>query len=692
MYTDHNEVLELLKKDQEAEHDLRELIDDIIHFLHHPQGQWEPNVWAAYNGRPRYTFDQMKAAISKAWAEMAANEYTATTQPVGGGASEDVSNILDGLLRNIYNISCFDDTSTKAGKRMIASGFGCWRVVAKYLDESFYQDLMIEPIADSHRRVWFDCSSEMQTREDAMHVHVLTLISKSMAEKKWPKRDGLFESVDDQRTSSSYSYKPKDMILVGEILYKKPYKKTIYLLNDEDGSVVDEEGLEKRGVTEDMIADEREIECYKVYSRKYDGNGWLDEEKETVFNYLPIVPGYANFDVNEGKVTYEGLVAPRMDAQRVFNYSESRKVEENILAPRRKIFMDNRVAEGYEDELSNINRDPRAVQLFNGKNAEKAVVPFIELGGAAPNPTLTELSNDMIRNMQLTSGLPNELEIAQKTGRDSDFRFDQRSAMGQLGTFEYYRAHKVALEHTAKILLHAIPRVYDTDRKIRIVNEANQSSEERINFTDQATGRVINDLTRGKYDVTIKIGPTFESRKTEANSKILELGQVNPDVLIRNTDIVTANIDAPGMREVSDRERAVLFKQGLIPEKQWTDEEREQKMAEMQQPPPPDPAMVLAQAEAEKAKAETDKVQTQLLIEQAKLEQKQMEIQIAERKGMSDTSIKAIEAQMKIQAQEIENLKNVALAFKALAEAGATESLAKQSQVTDKAQEEVLND
>lgn len=682
-YEDHDAILKCLKADQEAEEDLRQEIDEQIKFLHHPEGQWEPAIWNDFEGRPRYTFDQMKPAIAKAWAEMAANEYAAETQPVGGGASEDISNIYDGLIRNIYNVSCFDDISTKAGKRMIAVGFGCWRVRTKYIGESFYQDLALEPIGDSHRRVWFDASSEMQTREDANHVHVLAQISQSQAEEKWPKRDKLFESVDSQRSSEGYAYKPQDMVTVGEILYKKPYEKTLYLLSDEEGTVTDDEGLARMEILPgdtSKIVSSRKATCHKVYSRKYDAKDWLEDEKETVFNMLPIIPVYANFDINEGKVTYEGLVRNRMDGQRVFNYVESRKVEESVLAPRAKIFMDNRVAQGYEDELAELNRDPRAVQLFNGAAADKighSFGPMQQLGGATVNPALSELSQDMIRNMQLTSGLPNELEMAQTAAKDSNWRFDQRNSMGQLGTFEYYRGQKVALEYTAKVILNAIPKVYDTDRKIRTVDEAGQSSEVRVNYRDPM-GKMINDLTAGKYDITIKIGPSFESRQQQANTAILELGDRIPDVLARNTDILASNIDAPGMRQVADRERSILMKQRVIPESQWTDEEREQAQAAAQQQQQPDPATMIAQAELQKSQTEAETARFKALEAQAKLE-----LQKAQQD--SNMNIQAIKLEMEKMRNDYQNLRDMAAAAKSLAEAGNT----LEQRVVDKAESEI---
>lgn len=659
-YEDHQDVLDALKKDQLAEEDLRQEIDDIIHFLSHPQGQWEPNIWNDFEGRPRYTFDQCGPGIEKVWAEMAANEYSSDMQPVGEGSSEDVADVLDGMMRRIARVSEFSNITEKAGKRMIATGFGAWRVVSKYVTpKSMYQDIMMLPINNAHRRVWFDCNAEMQNKSDGGHVHILANVAAYKAE-KIAKRKVM--SLSDNRSVSAYEYKPSDSICLGELHYKTTVQKEIFLIDYDHPVVMDEDEIKKHAIPDSMIIDSRVSDFFEVYSRKYDKDDWIGEPKKTIFRYLPVIPCYAHFDINEdGKTIYKGFVRPIMDTQRVFNYSESRKVEESILQSRKKLFMDDRVAEGYTDELQNINRDPRAVQLFNGAAADDSKLPFYETSGPTSSPALSELSENMIRNFQLTSGMPNEIENLRVTNKDSDFRFDQRTSMGQVGTFDYYKGLKHALQHTYRVILDAIPRCYDTYRKVQIVDESGKASEVEINKKDTSTGEVINNITTGHYDIAVDIGESFETRQAKANSAIMELGKINPGVIERNSDVIASNIKAPGMSMVSDRERDFLMKQGVIPESQFTEDEKAAALAAQSQPPRPDPASMIAQAEIQKAQAEVDKVQTQLLIEQAKLEQQGV-------KQQTESIVKSAELQLKSMSQSIDDLKKLIEANKILAE------------------------
>lgn len=619
-YEKHDEVIKILERDREAQEDTRESIAEETAFITHPNGQWEPFMWDAYDGRPRYQFDMVKPAIGRAWAEMAANDYSATTQPVGGGADEKVSNVIDGLIRTIYNISSFADISARKGKKMIGVGMGSWRIISTYIGESFDQDLKIIPIQNEDERVFYDSESELQTHEDADHVFVLASMHKDAAKNKFG-RD--VKSIGETRESNSYENKKTDQVLVCEILYKKPIKKTIYKL--EDGKVVD-------SPPDGFSADEtnsRDITSHRVYSRKFDNYGWLGAEKETVFDLLPVITCYSHFDIVENKVIFHGMIRDLMDEQRVFNYVESRKTEEAVLGRPDVLMLTAKQAKGRESDFGNINRDPRRAHLYEVDGNAKTS-PYV-IPGSMPSPALTEISADMIRNMQLTTGMPNSITDAEASRGDSDFRANQRSSLGQLGTFEYYRGWQMALEHSAKVILGAIPRVYDSERAIRITDEAGQSSEVRINER-QSGGDMLNDLTVGKYDICVKIGESFETRQAKANDGIRDLAQYDPTIIQRNTDILASNIDAPGMGSVADRERNYLMAQGVIPEDQWTEDEKEKAAAASQQPKEQTFEDKIAQAELQKA-------ENQAMAEQYKALGRQAELEHKERKQQIDTVI-----------------------------------------------------
>ena len=119
---------------------------------------------------------------------------------------------------------------------------------------------------------------------------------------------------------------------------------SIYERDDEFNAVEDE--LAAAGVT---VIDQRERKVDIVYQRYLDGEQWLDEEEQTVFRLLPVIPMYANFRVSEGKVIYRSLTQFSMDAQRSYNYARSKQTEEVALSPKPKYWMTPNQARGHTE-------------------------------------------------------------------------------------------------------------------------------------------------------------------------------------------------------------------------------------------------------------------------------------------------------------------------------------------------------
>ena len=339
-YDDHGQVISLLKEDQSPETDNRDRVREEHYFVEKKDGQWEPDVYKKLGGQYRGTFDKVGPVIDQISGELSQSSFAIRVRPAGGDASKDTAKTMDGMVRNIENISGAEYIYNSASRDVAVAGLGGWEVVQDWADtDSFEQDLFVRPISDFANRVWFDQSAERPDMNDANHVHVLQDMGVNEYEKRWP--DASKMSVGSERSYDAYQYKP-DSITVGRILYKKPTKKTIVRMSDmsvyekdaEFEKIIDE--LKGRGIT---IEDERVIDSHRVYSRLYDGGGWLDGAEETVFDYLPVVPMYGKFRISDGKVIYNGAVSRLMDGQRAYNYSKSREVNDVALSPRPKYWM-----------------------------------------------------------------------------------------------------------------------------------------------------------------------------------------------------------------------------------------------------------------------------------------------------------------------------------------------------------------
>lgn len=613
-YSKHSEVIKLLKMAQDAEADNRERVRECHLFLDKRDGQWEPEYWNAASDKPRYTFDMTNPIVDQIAGEIQQADFAIKVDPSSSDSSERIAETMDGLVRNIQNISNASQIYSQAARMMVSGGMDGWQVVQKYKNsDSFEQDIMIEPVHNFADRVWFDHAAEMQDMSDARHVFKLTGMAKDVFEEKY---DRVGVSLGENNTFTAYKDQ-KEVVLVGEVYYVEEKEREIVLMSngrvftvDEDFKKVEKE-MKQAGVVE--VKRRSRPEPY-VCVRQFDANDWLNEKQKTVFKLLPIIPTFANFKIFENKVIYWGAVDKLIDPQRVMNYSISREIEEGALAPRTKFWMTAEQAAGHGEQLSTMNTNSDPVQFYN--HVPDQPQPY-ESGGAKINPGLRTISESMRQMMGQTAGMF-AANMGDNPGLQSGVAIEKLQNKGDTGTIKYFAAQECAIERTAKVIIDAIPRVYDTQRMVRIVGEDGASEMITLyeQVQDQETGQlvILNDISQGSYDVTCSAGASFQNRQQETVSAITEIGQVDPTFVELGGDILAQNITAPGMKDIAGRKRQLLFNNGAIPLDQMTEEEQQQTMQAQQQPPQPDPMMVAA--EAELIKAQNEQAETQIGVEE----------------------------------------------------------------------------
>lgn len=650
-YNKHQSVVEALGQSQEAELDNRERSREAHEFLDARNGQWETSWWESADGRPRYTFDLTSPIVDQICDDLEQMDFSVDVKPAGGGASKADAKLLDGMVRNIEAISDASTTYNIEARNMVTGGWGAWLIKTDYATpDSFDQDLMICHIANAVDSVW-PGPFKKPDGSDMQHCFVLEAVPKAEYRKKYKDRSG--QGLSQGKWANAFYYK-RDHVIVGQVYYIVKEPRELLLLsdgrvvenNEEYKKVADE--LAMAGVT---VSDRRNHPKSVCMTRLFDAEGWIGKAQRTVFNQVPVILDIGNIKFYENKLLYRGAVEKLIDPQRVFNYAKSREIEEGALAPRAKKWMTYEQIAGHEDSIStmNVNADP--VQIYN--HVEGQPPPF-DTGGAQVNPGLSKTSEDMKTVIRDVGGL-HAANLGDNPNLQSGVAIKSLQAKGDVGSHKYIQAHERAIARTGRILVDAIPKVYDTRRQVRILKEDGSFDMTTLNDNvfDQQTQEwvTVNDVTKGKYDVTCTAGPSFDNRQEETVAAMTELGQVLPEAMQMGSDILLNSITSPGMDLLSARMRQMLFQQGMIPFEQMTDEEKMLFQQQQQQPPPPDPNMLLAQAEAEKAQADKEHNQVKLAIAQRETELKAMELQLKQ----GDQQLRQLETQIKAARESAEN-------------------------------------
>jgi hypothetical protein len=633
-YEEHDDILKGLDEAKSVSKDMYQRVRDKNVFLYTEGGQWQDTVVKNMGERPRYTDDRCNPIVDSIAGEMEQNDFAIKVKPASGGTSKETAETIEGLLRNIQNISGASLIYSAVNRALIGAGFSCAEVVQDYIDsDTFDQDLFIKEIQEPQNKVWFDPMSILPDRSDAEWVVVQEDVSPDEYEDKFP--DGKQQSLGSTIQYDVVAEKPES-ITIGRLLYKKPImielakmsNGAVYRVDDEFESLIDE--LAQVGIAEVEKNSRRKRKTFKVCQRYFDNGGWLADSEETVFNRLPIIPFYGNFKIIDGVINFCGAIgASAMDMQYIHNMTVSRVVEEAVLTPRAKYWGTQEQRAGHEASISTLNTNSNPWQDYN--HVDGTPPPYIQ-GGGQINPVLQQLSMDSANAISLSTGTYSP-QLGDNVGLQSGIALDKQINKGDISNQKYYTAFEVGLRYLGLVIVGALPEVYDAERMQRIFHEDGTDEFVTLNeivIIDQQTRqtKTLNDLSTGEYDVEISVGEKYSNRQEKTAEAFAQMAAADPAIMELGRDVWLKNQGGLGMDDVAERARAQMLNAGVIPFEQMTEEEQAAAQQAAQQPPQPDPMMLAAEAEMQKAQAEQMNAQNKMQESQTNAQIKMAELQL----------------------------------------------------------------
>jgi hypothetical protein len=124
-----------------------------------------------------------------------------------------------------------------------------------------------------------------------------------------------------------------------------------------------------------------------------------------------------------------------------------------------------------------------------------------------------------------------------------------------LTNFHFYDNLTRSIRHCGKIILDLIPKIYDTERVMRIIGDDGKPDLVTINQRsqdEQGVAQILNDVTIGEYDIVMDTGPGYNSKRIEAVNSMMPL-MSQPEVFQAAGDLFFRNMDFPGADVIADR-------------------------------------------------------------------------------------------------------------------------------------------
>lgn len=575
-----------------------------IKFVSVPGNQWDEKLKQRRKNRPTYEFPKLRMHTQQVINEM---RQTRPQGKVSGVEEADagLAEIMQGLCRNIESVSNANQAYDIAFEAAVQGGYGVWRICTDYANQDdFDLDIRIKPIRNPFSAKC-DPAAVAIDRRDANFWFVEELIPEAQFEREHPDAD--MASFEADRGCADW--REKGQVRRAEYWYKKPMKREMWAVESRDG-IATIYPDEYPGYTEDdfataglKVVNRRTVDSHKVFMRLTNGHEWLTEPYEFPSKFIPIVVCWGNIQNIDGDDHFCGMVRFAKDQQRLHNVHRTAMVEAVAKAPKAPFIVKPGWIKGYENMWNNANAEDYPV-LYLSDDAPAGAMPQRTNQAEVP-VALIQMANMDNDDLKAATG-QYDASLGARSNETSGIAINSRKQQGATATYNYIDNLVYAIRYQYEILIDMIPRVYDTKRTVRILGDDGGAKWKQLYMEVENPDRpgemiVLNDLSKGKYDVTVTVGQSYATQRLEAVDAFTQLaGQIGGSVPALGpllTYQVVRNLDVPGGEEFSEALRKILVEQGALPPKDGE---------EPPAPPPPDPRL---QAQIEKLMADIEKAQ-----------------------------------------------------------------------------------
>lgn len=527
--------------------------------------QWTTDIQSqrVADGRPCLVMDHLKQSIRQVTNEQRQQRPAVQINPAGDGATREVADVLQGVVRHIEVQSEAEVAYDSAFEQMVRGGLGWLRVTTDWSPGmTFEQDIQISHIRNPFT-VYSDMSAMKPDKSDAKWRFIIEDVPREeyKAQYKDSEANSLvdFTSVGDLASA----WGSKDAIRVAEYFHVEEEEKTICKLAD--GRVMELKDVPKGA----SVVDKRRYFQNKVVWTKMNAIEIL-EEQEWSGSIIPVIPVLGDDIDIDGKWHLSGLVRNAKDPQRMYNYQCSAATELSALAPKAPFV-------GVKGQFKSSESAWRAV---NQRNFAYIEYDNVALPGGAPAPppernvaeppiqaavALMRAAGD---DLKASIGIY-DASLGAPGPDQSGKAILARQKQGDLATLNYSDNLARAIRCVGRILVEIIPKIYTEPRIQRIINPdqsvknvavfnsgaSDYSPDEALSLLQEQEKGIatVFDIGLGRYDVAVSVGPSYQSKRQEAVESVQALISAYPELMQVAGDLLVGNMDWPYAHEIAKR-------------------------------------------------------------------------------------------------------------------------------------------
>jgi hypothetical protein len=627
----------------------------------------ESRLFERYNKLP-LTFNKLSPLANYLIGEQRQNTPALEVVPDESAPLEAVE-VREAIIKSIAFDSHSKVAYQYAFQSAIIGGYGAFGLRTEYENEySFDQRIVVYPIKNPTLCYW-DVSAESPCKTDGMYAGYRTRVSRTKFREMYGERiERMIPSSSYEDDTNLMSFDDEETITVIED-YERSYDRVkMYELSN--GKTMDQKLFDELQVVEvdgeEVLWDDeivtvvntRTAHRYKVTHRKVAGD-YVLEKNDFASEQLPIVFVDQNsyYDKN-GKQFCRPFFKDARDSQKYLNYLGTQSAYMMKIS-RYDQFIASKANVKSADTQA-IWRDPSTVQgaLFydespNGNKPERLVPPELS------QSLLTQYERTL-RDIQSSTGIY-DTQIGQQGNEMSGAAVDARTRRGANNTYVAYDSINRAICAAGCIIEEMIPALYDAERILMIELSDKIVQPVPINQpVDEYGTQIRNDMTKGRYKVRLRPGPSYEGQKTVALESLQMVLQSNPGLFNMIADLYCENLPLANNIELRNRLKTLVPPEII--------EAGKTGKSPPPPPPAPDPEIQLKmqeqQLKEQSMQLEMKKAEQSAAEKMAELNMKQREL---ESRQDHDRQRVAMEWQQ-IEAQKLEaaaNLEEQVMRYKA---------------------------
>lgn len=556
----------------------------------HNKYQWDEDILTERDGRPCLTVNKTQQHNLMIINDAKQNKPGVRIRPVGDEATYEAAQIYQEIVYHVEYISSAENIYDNGVKWAVEAGIGYWQVITEPISiDTFDQEIKIKRVKDP-RAVYLDPDINEIDGSDARWGLIFEDVPKSLFRETYPQYANIvgnttlgasFIGTDNWTTQSHIrlcTYYRKDQKKDKLVTFITPdgqqILKRIGVMNDVEKMLYKEVSRNKatreayQYRARDVVTDQ--IKCYTI------AGDYIVKEADWLGKYIPIVRLPGTETVIDGELDRKGHTRALINAQQMYNYNASADVEFGALQTKVPWLVPSAAIGENIDYWDTANVKNHAYLPYEhlDENGEPIPAPT-RPAPPMPSPAYVEGKKSAQNEMMMASG-QYQAQFGEAENAKSGVAINARQRQGDRATYHFIDNQAIAIRFTGKIIIDLIPKIYDTERVIRITGSDGDIMDVQINpqaeqayqnvtdpnnpvmDKDKKVSQIIFNPNVGMYDIQSDTGPSFATKRMEAANAMTQIASGDKMFMLHYGDFFFKALDFPHADQMAERAQKLL--------------------------------------------------------------------------------------------------------------------------------------